>query len=162
MLTGERATKGWATILRVVVCALLCAWGNAAACHPIQVKQWGTTNPKDRPCFKAVPCSLSVFKILSRSCSFKSANVNDKEKQVRELLDTTVLSMWMYPPCLHAARCSPCQLAELHPLGMALQLCNICLAAQLKVSETVVDQDRNSKTVSLQVEPLAKFPLILC
>lgn len=75
-----------------------------------------------------------------------------KKSKVTELLDPTVLSTWMYPSCLHTVRCPPCQLAELHPPGMALQLCNryICLLAQLKAPKTVVDQDRNSKTVSLR------------
>lgn len=81
MLAGERATRGWAVILLIAVYALLCSQGNAAGCHPTQVKFQGTTNPKDCPCLSAVPCSLAAFKILSKSSSCKSVNVNDKEKQ---------------------------------------------------------------------------------
>ena len=115
-----------------VVQALLSSWGNAAACHRT-AKLQGRTNPEDCPHPKAVPCSLSAFKILSPAAT-KVCTLMTRKSKATELLDPTMLSMWMHPSCLHAARCPPCQLAELHPPGMALQLCSryICLLAQLK------------------------------
>lgn len=142
--------------------ALLCSWGNAAVCHLFQVKQQGTTNPNGCKLPKAVPFSLSAFKMLCNSCAMRVWMLMTKKSKVTELLDPTVLSMRMYSSCLHAARCPPCQLAELHPPGMALWLCTryICLLAQLKAPKTVADQDRERKT-GPQAEPLVRFPLTL-
>lgn len=117
------------------------------------------SNREVQPIPKAVnfsrlhPPHCLAFKCCVSLAAVRVWMLMTKKSKVTKLLDPTVLSMRMYPSCLHAAKCPPCQLAELHPPGMmALQLCTryICLLAQLKAPKKAVDQDRNSKAVTLR------------
>lgn len=115
--------------------------------HSGQIARYNQSQSQPIP--QGCTCSLPASQTLSQPCCWRAVYVNDQEKQshraVRAHCAISVDGSFLP---------AHCQLAQLHPPGMALQLCNsvalqILLLALLEAAKAVTDQDKNNKAVSL-------------